>query len=49
MKKIVKNKDMQFCMWELEIKIKRIKKFWPERGFQPQIFGQNFPAQNLNF
>ncbi len=47
---MVKDKDMQFFMIGMKMKRKGTKKFdLPQRGFEPQIFEQNFPAQNLNF
>ena len=47
---MVKNKDMQFFMGNLKMKIKRDKNSFdlPERVFEPQIFS-NFPAHDLNF
>jgi hypothetical protein len=46
---MVKVKDTQFCVKNLKMKRKEKKKFdVPERGFEPQIFG-NFPAHDLNF
>jgi hypothetical protein len=47
---MVKDKDMQFFMENLEMKTKKGQKKFdlPERGFEPQIFS-NFPAHDLNF
>ena len=48
---MVKNKGMQFFMENLKMKRKKDKKNFdlPEWGFEPRIFEQNFPAQDLNF
>ena len=35
-------------VWRILNKNKKDKKNF-DRGFEPQIFDQNFPAQNLNF
>ena len=46
---MLKNKDLQFLMENLEINRKRTKKIdLPKRGFKPQIFS-NFSAHDLNF
>ena len=45
---MVENKDIQFFVENMKMKIKRDKKIdLPRRGFEPQIFEQ-IPAQNLN-
>ena len=46
---MVENKDIQFFVENMKIKLKGTKKIdLPQRGFEPRIFEQ-IPAQNLNF
>ena len=47
--KVVKIKDIHFCVKNWKMKRKKKKKIdLPERGFEPQIFS-NFPTHDLNF